>query len=126
MYEDVWPNRIDRMRIGMEWEQKFEARKWCGKIPSIPFKEGWLVQIIPPFAGAVVRFLVTTPYTKDSVSVYLDCYGMLGACDHPYWEVYPYDENTFRCDMNDIDALVEAIDYALKNIRAYYDSHHKS
>jgi hypothetical protein len=113
--EDFWKERTSRMVVGLEWERMYDAREWCGKIPFIPFKQGWLVRPIPPFAGAVVRFLVSKN-GKTYTSVYLDCYSQLGCWDAPYWEVYPYDGDTFRCNMNEVDRLVEAIEISLNEI----------
>jgi hypothetical protein len=90
-----------------EVERIMEYHKWCGEIPHIKFPSDWEVQIIPPFAGAVVRFKIR----KDdaSVSIYLDCYDRLGCYGEPYWEVYPYHGDTYRCDMADTNSLLRAI-----------------
>lgn len=115
--EDYFRERTARLMAGVNWETAYDARGWCSKIPFIPFKSGWLVKVIPPFAGAVARFLVSK--TKDSntyTSVYLDCYSQLGCWNAPYWEVYPYDGDTFRCNMNEVDRLVEAIEVSLNEI----------
>ena len=45
---------IDRYKI--EAEEKW--REWSGKVPAIKFDAGWCVKVIPPFAGAMARFLV--------------------------------------------------------------------
>lgn len=113
--EEFWKQRTNRIMAGVNWEVAYDARGWCGKIPFIPFKQGWLVKVIPPFAGAVARFLVSTD-GKNYVSVYLDCYSQLGYWDAPYWEVYPYDGDTYRCNMNEVDRLVDAIEYSLNEI----------
>lgn len=113
--EEFWKERTDRIMAGVNWEVAYDARGWCDKIPFIPFKPGWLVKVIPPFAGAVARFLVSTD-GKNYVSVYLDCYSQLGTWDSPYWEVYPYDGDTFRCNMNEVGRLVDAIDCSLNEI----------
>ena len=113
--EEFFKDRISRMMVGVNWEKAYEARAWCDKIPFIPFKQGWLVKVIPPFAGAVARFLVSRD-GKTYTSVYLDCYSQLGFCDSPYWEVYPYDGDTFRCDMNEVNSLVDAIECSLNEI----------
>ena len=107
--------RTNRIMVGIEWERKFDAREWCRTIPYIPFKEGWKVKVIPPFAGAVARFLVSLN-EKNYVSVYLDCYSILGAWREPYWEIYPYNGDTFRCKMEEVDQLIEAIEHSLKEV----------
>lgn len=89
------------------YDTTMETRKWKNEIPYIKFPSDWEVKIIPPFAGATVRFLIR----KDNatVSVYLDCYDHLGCVGQPYWEVYPHDKDTYRCFMNDTDMLLSAI-----------------
>ncbi len=86
------------------------------QIPFIPFKPNWLVKVIPPFHDATVRFLVALKDTpQQQISVYLDCFNRLGFMEGPYWEIYPYvDEDAWRCGILEVDALVEAIDEALK------------
>lgn len=88
-----------------------EADKWITAIPAIKFNPKWQVRIIPPMGGAVVRFLVL--FGGKQVSVYLDCYKALGACDHPYWEAYPINDDTGRFDIHDIDSLIESINKEL-------------
>jgi hypothetical protein len=97
-----------------EVEELFEYRKWAGEIPFLKFKENWIVKVIPPFCGAVVRFLVADKSEPTlTVSCYLDCYENLGCCGEPYWEIYPHDDDVFRCGMDEAEELIEAIEYAL-------------
>lgn len=83
--------------------------QWIDKIPFIQFPAEWRVQMIPPFAGAVVRFVVQKE-NNIKVSVYLDCYEALGLFGEPHWEIYPgpSGENE-RFAMNDVDEMIEAI-----------------
>lgn len=94
-----------------EVEEKLEYRNWMAKIPWIEFDPGWQVMVIPPFAGAMVRFLVKNPGAENRhVSVYLDCYEKLGYYGGPHWEVYPDSEgNNARFMMNDTKGLLDAI-----------------
>lgn len=46
-------------------------------------------------------------------SIYLDCYGRLGCYGSPYWEVYPYEGDVFRCDMSDAEGLLNAIAHTI-------------
>lgn len=94
-----------------EYEKQMEHKKWIKEIPYIQFPADWKVQIIPPFSGAVVRFRVQ----KDDieVSIYLDCYNWLGYYGSPYWEVYPYKGDVFRCDMADTESLLNSITQSL-------------
>jgi hypothetical protein len=95
-------------------EEKEKWREWIAKIPAINFPSEWAVKVIPPFCGAMARFLVQE--NGKTVSVYLDCHAALGACTAPYWEIYPYDDDTFRCAMNDVDELLGAIRHSLKTM----------
>lgn len=104
--------RMEKTKLARNYSESFESDKWVNEIPYLNFKEDWDVKIIPPFGGAVIRFLVTKA-GKNRVSIYLDCYSMLGSVDMPYWEVYPYDDDTFRCPMNDTKALMDAIEHCL-------------
>jgi hypothetical protein len=99
---------IDRYEAFWAYDSAFETRSWVEKIPAIKFPQGWEVQIIPPFGGALCRFRV-----NGIVSVYLDGYDLLGYCREPYWEVYPHEDDVFRCGMNEIDKLIEAIQESL-------------
>lgn len=100
---EYYRNSVDSVRH----ERAFEYRKWCDKIPYIKFDPGWEVKVIPPFGGAVVRFLVN--YKGNQVSVYLDCYEMLGCMGQPYWEMYPYEEDVKRFYLNETDELINCI-----------------
>jgi len=97
------------LRKSIECGDTYEWRKWVEEIPPIHFKENWNVRIIPPFNGAIIRFVV------NGVSVYLDCYDILGSFGGPYWEVYPYKGDTYRCKMNDVDELLQAIQFSIDN-----------
>lgn len=113
------PNDKDGWRLSLEMEEAYEWRKWLKEIPFVSFPSGWRVQFIPPFAGAVARFRVSTAKIGDenAVSVYLDCYQRLGCYDGPYWEVLPdaSGENG-RCGMYDTASLVGLIDGGLKYV----------
>lgn len=90
------------------------AQKWREEIhliPHIQFPAEWAVQMVPPFADAVVRFRVRLPSGNDK-SIYLDKRSSLGYwkdVDSPYWEVYPYQGDVGRCDMDDTKTLLEMI-----------------
>jgi hypothetical protein len=48
-------------------------------------------------------------------SVYLDPHNLLGYYEgEPYWEVYPYLDDVGRCDMDDIETLLEMIRTSLE------------
>jgi hypothetical protein len=106
-------NHYDRVIASSEIGRLFEWDRWCREIPKIKFKRTWDVQVIPPFAGAVVRFVVSKG--KARVSVYLDCYDNLGYFGEPHWEIYPDSEDTnARFAMNDTETLLKEIDKSLK------------
>lgn len=106
--------RDNKFEAWQKAEKAFEWRKWCEKIPYIEFPSSWQVQVIPPFAGAVVRFCVRKPGMKGRVSVYLDCYEMLGYFGEPHWEIYPdANDNNARFAMNDTYTLLEEIGKSL-------------
>lgn len=104
-----------QIEISYKYEEAMEHSKWMKEIPFIEFPAGFKVKFSPPFAGAVVRFIVQK---KDvSVSVYLDCYNNLGYESKPYWEVYPsFDGGTFRCYIHETDKLVSNIVEYLNSI----------
>lgn len=69
-------------------EDKEKWRDWSGKIPAIQFPSDCKVKVIPPFAGAMARFLVCK--NGKQVSVYLDCHDALGFMNNtPYYEIHP-------------------------------------
>ncbi len=90
-----------------KYDQMMEHMKWAQEIPYISFPSDWEVQVTPPFLGALVRFRVKKG--KAEVSIYLDCYGNLNYSSSPYWEVYPYGGEVFRCRMLEKEMLLEAI-----------------
>ncbi len=94
-------------------EKEFEWRKWIKDIPFIQWPSDWKVKAVPPFAGAVIRYLVQTP--KGEASVYLDCYDQLGCMGEPYWEVYPVEDDVERCLMNETDKLLEILSRVINN-----------
>lgn len=101
-------SRISRYQI----ESDERWTDWMRSIPSLKFLPEWEVKVIPPFGGAMARFRVS--HGDKSISVYLDVYDCLGCMGEPYWEIYPYEGDTFRCLMNETEELIEAIDKALK------------
>lgn len=90
-------------------EDKYEWRKWVKEIPYIQFPKEYQVKVIPPFHGAVARFLVKHPRVEETISVYLDCYDELGVFGEPYWEMYPYEDDIYRTKMENVDDLLEHI-----------------
>jgi hypothetical protein len=79
------------------------------KIPALKFKDTWEVKIIPPFVGAMARFIVNEG--SASVSIFLDVNSSLGSYGgEPYWEIYPYDDDIGRWAMLDTIGLLSGIE----------------
>lgn len=106
---------MNRWALTSQCERAFEWLTWFQKIPYIPFPSGWEVMPAPPFSGAITRFRVRKQGTEvPYVSVYLDCYDLLGFVGKPYWELYPAKNgDTERYLMDDVKGLVEGLTNAL-------------
>lgn len=77
-------------------------------VPGLSFPPGWIIKVIPPFAGAAARFHVQ--HRKASVSVYLDTTDSLGFVGQPYWEIYPdASGDTDRYMLADAEGLMKAL-----------------
>lgn len=100
-------------------EQKMGFLDWSRRIPKLTFHSSWEVKIIPPFGGAMVRFVA---YKGDlQCSVYLDCHSNLGAVNEPYWEAYPFQEDTFRCMLDETEKLMFVLSCVLNGIEVSYN-----
>lgn len=99
-------------RLNAEKDQEWS--KWRKEIPYIDFPSDWKVKVIPPFAGAIVRFMVKDA-NDEWISVYLDCYDVLGCFGRPYWEAYPINDDTYRVPIEDVDALIECMQQEFKD-----------
>ena len=95
---------LDRYKV----EEQEQWREWVDKIPFISWPADWQVKAVPPFAGALLRYVIKTPRC-ERISVYLDCFDRLGYFGEPYWEVYPHKGDCFRCPLNDTEELLKAI-----------------
>ena len=104
---------LDRWTLPHEYSEFMEHRKWAQEIPYLSFPSDWKVKIVPPFSGAMVRFYVKKE--EAFVSVYLDCYDLLGFYQEPYWEIYPYEDDVFRCEMNKTEELLKAISHSISS-----------
>lgn len=105
----------NRWDLSIEVGKAFEYDRWVKEIPWLAFPSYMQVKVIPPFHGAVVRFLVQH---KDNpcahVSVYLDCYDVLWIYGEPYWEIYPYHGDVARVPMWNAQGLMRAIEESLR------------
>lgn len=100
--------------------ENFEKwHNWADKMPYIRFKENWDVKIIPPFEGALSRFVVSKG--SKSVSVYFDAYSKLGwmvddnGDSIPYFEAYPIEGDTRRYSLNEVDTMMQDIEATLND-----------
>lgn len=92
-------------RRAVERGERWES--FCKYMPKLTIPEGCQIQVIPPFCGAIVRFVVHKG--NRSVSVYFDAYSRLGYCEGEYWEAYPIDDNNNRYAPTDHDMMMADI-----------------
>lgn len=103
---------LEVSRIISDYERVQEHMKWAKEIPALHFEKEWDVKIIPPFAGAVIRFCIN--HNNKHVSVYFDAYSQLGYMVDkdgnpiPYFEYYD-GEDCYRYYMNEADKMMEDI-----------------
>lgn len=88
------------------------AEDWRAAVDAMPFLSfppGLEVAVIPPFGGAMARFMVRRG--AATVSVYADFHDALGCYGEPYWEIHPDPtlEDCDRFDLANIAALMTAI-----------------
>lgn len=105
-------------RVEIEAEQEWDRVRQ--ELPWLNFPPHLCVKIVPPFMGAMVRFLVKNPVTGDTASVYYDEWGMLGA-DRQYWEVYVHGDTT-RFERDDVVAMMNFIDNQLTRIQSVQET----
>lgn len=105
-----------------------DAERWreaIGIAPVLHFPRGWGVKVIPPFAGALMRFIVYKG--EANVSVYADYHEALGYFGEPHWEIYPgpSGEND-RYALADTETLIREIGKSLakQNRDAARDASH--
>jgi len=105
-------DHVGLIQAANKMEKELEYRKWVTEIPYIQWPD-WQVKAIPSYLCAIVRYWIKKNDTI--VSVYLDCYDMLGAVGEPYWEVYPLERGDVgRCKMNNVTELLSLITQALQ------------
>jgi hypothetical protein len=103
------------MATSMERYQVEYAEKWrdyVKQIPAIQFPADCKVKVIPPFGGAMARFLVSK--NNKEVSVYLDCNDALGIMGAPYYEIHPdKDDDCSRFWLDEAEQMMQAINEVL-------------
>ena len=70
-------------------EREENRDKHAKDMPFISIREGYQIQIIPPFGGAMLRFRILHNASNKEYSIYYDVNNSLGIEDEPYYEVYP-------------------------------------
>lgn len=103
---------LEISKMIVEYDKLQEARKWKKELPVFHFEKEWDVKIIPPFGGAIIRFLIN--HNDKFVSVYFDAYSDLGwVYDEnqnpiPYFEYYD-GKDCYRYLMNESEKMMEDI-----------------
>jgi hypothetical protein len=86
-----------------EIERAEDWHSWIDKIQPFELRQGYIIKVIPPFGGALTRFLIGHTSSDRTVSIYFDGFGNLGAMDYPYYEAYEIAGETYRsADINEI------------------------
>lgn len=94
----------------MNLQASNDNEKWGEKIPYMSMPDYIEFKAIPPFSGTVIRYWFRHKKNFSAwCSVYLDCYDVLGCYNSPYFEVYPYEDDVFRCKIDEVDLLTQAI-----------------
>lgn len=95
-------------------ETKYEWKRWCKELPFINFPADWEVKIIPPFSGAITRFIIRHKERPNkTVSVYFDGYAELGVMNQPYFEAYPIGPDVGRYYMDEVELMLKEIEEEL-------------
>jgi hypothetical protein len=94
-----------------KYNRDMAFRDLNNKMPYLQFPARWSIRMLWPFGGAAARFVVKKGDAE--VSVYADFDDSLGCMGKPYWEIYPYDGDTWRCWINEGDELIKAISVAI-------------
>jgi hypothetical protein len=102
---------IKKSNLFAEYDHSQETRKWCKELPKFHFKKEWNVKIIPPFGGAIIRFMID--YKGKHVSVYFDVYERLGLEPVPYFEYFD-GENVHRYLLEESEEMMKDIEMFLE------------
>jgi|GEM_PF-1595468 len=115
---------VAKYLLSAQMHKEFEWERFMYEIPKISFPKEWKVQLQPPYMTAIARFVA---YDGDEkISVYLDGFNTLGIYRFgsfkkedivPYWEAYEIEGETFRCDMNDTEELINVMKDEFKRRR---------
>lgn len=99
-----------------EIEEKLQWRLLGAEVPFLDIPRNLQIKIIPPFAGASMRFLARDKKNPDkAISVYFDAHNSLGFMGCPYWEIYPnHEDSNQRFVVGEENQMFLAIQKALK------------
>lgn len=101
--------KMNKLRFDVENNEQW--REWVDKIPYLTFPPGVEVKIIPPFAGAMARFIVKK--SDIEISVFLDCLDSIQSMGFPYWEMYTDNRYSHRFPLHKVDDLMDKISQEL-------------
>lgn len=110
--------QVNKTLMLAQIEQICDYRGQARKLPAFHFDKEWDVLIVPPFAGAIIRFVIS--YNGKYVSVYFDAYSELGWMYDkneqpiPYFEYYD-GEDTYRYLINESEQMMNDIRNFLNN-----------
>lgn len=103
----MWNNLQHPKRHDVEAHEMW--RNWgIEKVPFLKLDPDWEICVIPPFAGAMARFVLKKG--DHTISVYMDTLQALGCWEVPHWEIYPNATgDSERFALSEPDRLLEAI-----------------
>ena len=110
--------QVNKSLMLAQIERIWNYRGCATKLPAFHFDKEWDVLIVPPFAGAIIRFVIS--YNGKYVSVYFDAYSELGWMYDkneqpiPYFEYYD-GEDTYRYLINESEQMMNDIRNFLNN-----------
>ena len=110
--------QVNKSLMLAQIEQICDYRGWARKLPAFHFDKEWTILIVPPFADAIIRFVISN--NAKYVSVYFDAYSELGWMYDkneqpiPYFEYYD-GEDTYRYLINESEQMMNDIRNFLNN-----------
>lgn len=107
MFDDDYKKRAS---IIAEAKKVFEWDKWDNELPYLSVPEYLEIRAVPAFNTGIIRYNIRhREYQKAWVSIYFDAYQMADCMEEPHYELYPYEDDTFRIEMGKEKELMEAV-----------------
>lgn len=109
---------LEARRYDIEHDENWRA--WIEKMPDLSFDASWKVRIIPPYGGALARFIVSKG--DKMCDVYFDVYSRLGWMVNgngepiPYFELYPWEGDCKRYYINETAEMMRDIRTVLEEV----------